>query len=300
MSDSKQFGPAVVLYGERRGKYPEGNSLLVRGKEESVLIDPSLAMIPRRRILPKVDWILNSHCHEDHIAGNHLYSNLPWYFHELDRPGIQSLEGLLAIYGFSEEINSIFRHVLTDRFHFMAKDDAISFTDGTVFDLGGTTLRTIHTPGHTRGHCCFLIESTGEEPLLYLGDIELSSFGPYYGDAWSDLEDFERSLKTVREIEAHWYATFHHIGILDREHFLERLDRFEAVIGRREERLLEFLTEPKTLDDIAKHRFIYRPGDNVLYADCVERRSMAFHLLRLERENRVRQVQKGRWQQIDS
>ena len=38
--------------------------------------------------------------------------------------------------------------------------------------------------------------------MLYLGDIDLSSFGPYYGDAWSDLEDFERSLALVRAIEA--------------------------------------------------------------------------------------------------
>ena len=300
MLENKQFGPAVVLYGERRGKYPDGNSLLVHGKEESILIDPSLAMLPRRQNLPQVDWILNSHCHEDHIAGNHLFFDHPWYFHELDLPGIQSLEGLMAIYGFSEKINQIFRHVLTKQFHFMAKADAIPFKDGTVFDLGGTTIRVIHTPGHTRGHCCFFIESVEDGPLLYLGDIELSSFGPYYGDAWSDLEDFEQSLKFVRKIEARWYATFHHIGILDREHFLKRLDRFETVIYQREERLLEFLEVPRTLDDIAKHRFVYRPGDNVLYAVCVERRSMSQHLIRLQQEGRVREVEAGSWQRTDS
>ena len=43
-------------------------------------------------------------------------------------------------------------------------------------------------------------QEDADEDLLYLGDIDLSSFGPYYGDAWSDLEDFERSLARVRDM----------------------------------------------------------------------------------------------------
>ena len=50
-------------------------------------------------------------------------------------------------------------------------------------------------PGHTRGHSAFHVES---DDVFFLADIDLSSFGPYYGDAWSDLEDFERSLVQVR------------------------------------------------------------------------------------------------------
>ena len=98
--------------------------------------------------------------------------------------------------------------------------------------------------------------------IVDLGDIDLTSFGPYYGDAWSSLADFERTLGEVRKLEARRYATFHHIGVLDgREPFLDRLDRFTAVIQSREQRLVEFLHEPRTLDAIVAHRFVYRPGD---------------------------------------
>jgi len=45
----------------------------VRGGEETVVIDPSLGLLPRRGRLPRVDRVLNSHCHEDHLAGNHLF-----------------------------------------------------------------------------------------------------------------------------------------------------------------------------------------------------------------------------------
>ncbi|MGH7860012.1 MAG: MBL fold metallo-hydrolase, partial [Candidatus Binatia bacterium] len=199
--NDRVLGKATVLTGERGGKYPHGNSLLVEGSEETVLIDPSLSLIPRQSELARVDRILNSHCHEDHVAGNHLFREIPWLLHELDLPGIQSFEGLLAIYGWDgyPEIESGFREVLLREFHFTPRPDAVAYRDGDVFDLGGVRLRAIHAPGHTRGHCVFHVEP---DDVLYLGDIDLSSFGPYYGDAWSSLVDFEKSLALVREIEA--------------------------------------------------------------------------------------------------
>ena len=132
--------------------------------------------------------------------------------------------------------------------------------------------------------------------VLYLGDIDLSSFGPYYGDAWSSLEDFERTLSRARSLEARWYATFHHIGVVEgRPAFLERLDRYAAVIADRECRLLAYLAEPRSLDEIAAHRFVYRPQDPVPFAEPVERRSMGQHVERLVRDGRVREVGPGRF-----
>ncbi len=154
-------------------------------------------------------------------------------------------------------------------------------------------VNVIHTPGHTRGHCALHVEP---DDLLYLADIDRSSFGPYYGDAWSDLEDFERSLARVRKIEARHYATFHHIGVLDeREAYLERLDRYIDKIRDREDRMLAYLAEPHDLAEIVQHRFVYRQGDPIPFADDVERRSMVQHLVRLERDGRVRQVEPGRY-----
>jgi glyoxylase-like metal-dependent hydrolase (beta-lactamase superfamily II) len=285
---------ATVLFGERGGKYPQGNSLLVRGAEETLVLDPSLGLVPRRERLPRVDRIVNSHCHEDHVAGNPLFRDAACHLHEADLPGLQSLAGFLAIFGYEGPIGAGWQQALVEQFHYEPRPDAIGFRDGCVFDLGGgVRVRALHTPGHTRGHCAFHVEP---DDVLYLGDIDLSSFGPYYGDAWSDLEDFERSLARVREIEARWYATFHHVGVLDgRAAFLERLDRYAAVIGRREERLLAFLAEPRTLGQIAAHRFVYRPEDAVPFAEPVERRSMAQHLARLVRGGRVRELEPGRF-----
>ena len=153
----------------------------------------------------------------------------------------------------------------------------------------------IHAPGHTRGHSALYIEP---EDILYLGDIDLSGFGPYYGDAWSDLEEFERTLDWIGRVRARHYATFHHIGVLDREAFLERLSRFRDVIRERERRLLAYLEEPRSLDDIVRHRFVYRPTAQVSLADGVELRSMSQDLERLVNSGRVRQLEPGRWRAL--
>ena len=296
----RRIGRATVLFGPERGKYPDGNSLYVEGRERSLIIDPSLGLLPRSAHLPHVDLVVSSHCHEDHIAGNHLFPEATWHLHELDLPGIRSLDAMMEIYGYSPETTQRWRRRIRDDFHFRARENAVSFSDGDVFELGGTRVRAIHAPGHTRGHCVFLVEPEG---ILFLGDIDLSSFGPFYGDAWSDLEDFERTLELVRGIDVPHYATFHHIGVLDgREAFLERLgplarmiggsvacsrssesptlgvrdgrqhapssgaasattSRMASMIDTRERRLLAFLGEPHTLDEIATTRFVYRPGD---------------------------------------
>lgn len=283
------MGPVTVLFGDRDGRYPQGNSVLVRGTRETVLIDPSLGLLPRRDGLPAVDRILLSHCHEDHLAGTHLFPDASLHLHALDLPGIRSLDGLLAIYGFGGAFEEAWRRALVEEFHFVPRPDAKAFEDGAVFDLGGgVAIEAIHTPGHTRGHTAFRIRPGNH---LYLGDVDLSSFGPYYGDAWSDLAAFERTLARLPDVEAETWITFHHIGVLDdRSAFAERLERFRDAIGRRERRLVAFLESPRTLAEIVAHRILYRPGDDVAWADVAERRTAEQHLARLAETGGVRRV----------
>ena len=288
-----RLGHTTVLVGERNGKYPQGSSLLVEGRDQTAIVDPSVAVAEGRFALPRVDRVLNSHCHEDHVAGNGRFPDVPWHFHEADLAGIRSLDGLMAIYGFDGTVDTVWRQVVVEQFHFTPRPDPTPFRDGDVFELGGVRLRVIHAPGHTRGHSFFHVEP---DDVLYLGDVDLSSFGPYYGDAWSSLEDFERTLGLARTLEARWYATFHHIGVVDgRAAFLEKLDRFAGVIADRERRLLEFLREPHSLDEIAAHRFVYRPQDPVSFAEPVERRSMSQHVTRLVAAGALREVEPGRF-----
>lgn len=287
----------IALMGTDGGRYPYGNSLLVEGPEETVLIDPSLAVserggVPTANVNGRVDRMLISHAHEDHLAGCHLFADATLCAHTEDLPAFHSLQGLLDVYGFGSELQDTWGAQLVEKFNYVARPDASGFADGTKFDLGGgLRIEVVHLPGHTRGHCAFLIEPEG---VLFVADVDLSAFGPYYGDHWSDLEDFERSLARVREIDAASYVTFHHKGVVhSHDEFVRQVDSFTAVIGKREARLLEFLAEPRSMDEIVRHRFIYRPGVEILWADHVEQRSMTMHLTRLLRDGGVAEMAPG-------
>ena len=199
----------------------------------------------------------------------------------------------MDIYGFEGEGRQEFEKVVVDEFHFSPRPDARGFQDGAQFDLGKTTVEAVHLPGHTRGHSGFRIS----DGVFFLSDIDLTGFGPYYGDVWSDLEDFEASLRQVRDEDADFYVTFHHKGVIKgRTDFLALLDDFAAVIPRRHEAMLEFLQEPRSIDEMAAHRFIYRPHIQSPFADQVERRCAFLHLQRMQSRGEAREVEPGRFQ----
>ena len=233
--EEKDLGPLTILFGKENGKYPHGNSLFIRGSEKAAIIDPSLGMVARKSKLPVVDMMLLSHVHEDHVAGTHLFPTATCHAHEADAIGMTSINGMLNIYGFEGSVRDELEEVILNDFFFEAREDVISYKNGEVFDLGGVTVTAMHTPGHTRGHTCFLIEWQEEngrtERFVYLGDIELTGFGPYYGDAWSSLEDFESSLEFLKTVDAQRWLTFHHKGLIEsRDEFLVMLEAFRSMI----------------------------------------------------------------------
>jgi glyoxylase-like metal-dependent hydrolase (beta-lactamase superfamily II) len=282
-----------VLVGPANGAYPSGNSLLVRGRGETALIDPSVTVVERGGVPGRVDAIINSHSHEDHIAGNGLFRAARVHIHDDDLPGVRDLDGLLNVYGLAGAARASFAATVLDVFHFAPRPDAIGFCDGHVFDLGGVAIEAVHLPGHTRGHSGFRIS----DGVFFLSDIDLTGFGPYYGDAWSDLEDFERSLQKVRSEEAAHYVTFHHKGVIEgREQFVRMVDAFADVIDRRHAAMLDFLAEARTVDDMVAHRFIYRPHVEHAFVEPVERRSAVLHLERMLARGEGVEVEPGRFQ----
>ena len=281
-----------VLVGDDNGKYPSGNTLVVRGDGETVIIDPSVTVVARGGASVAVDAVINSHSHEDHLPGNGLFADARVHIHHDDLPGARSLDGLMDVYGLTGQVREDFSRQIVEEFHFTPRPDAEGFGDGHVWDLGGIRVEAVHLPGHTRGHSGFRIDGG----VFFLSDIDLTGFGPYYGDVWSDLEDFERSLVQVRDEVADTYVTFHHKGIIEsRATFLELLDAFHAVIPRRHRAMLDYLAEPHTIDDMVEHRFIYRPHVELVFADSVERRCAEMHVARMLDRGEATEVEPGRY-----
>jgi len=281
-----------VLQGAGNGAYPAGNSVLVEGSAEVALIDPSITVVGRGGAPVAVDAVINSHGHEDHMPGNGLFAESRLHIHHDDLPAARSIEGLMDVYGLTGRTRADFTAQVQEEFFYTPRDDAEGFGDGHVFDLGGVAVEAMHLPGHTRGHSGFRIGN-----VFFLSDIDLTGFGPYYGDAWSDLDQFDESLRLVREVEADWYVTFHHKGIIEgRETFVKMVDDFHAVIESRHERMLAFLAEPHSLDEMVAHRFVYRPHVEHVFLESVEHRTAELHVARMVDRGEAAEVEPGRYQ----
>jgi len=283
----------LFIEGEEKGRYPYSNSILI-DDDVKALIDTgmgrNLAMgIAKEK---KIDLIINSHGHEDHVANNHLFKDAKICSHKLDAPIIRSVRKLKKLYDASESEATKFIDLLLEE-HFKLRDARIDleFEDGHVFDLGSKKLKVIHTPGHSSGHCCF---SVPKEKLVFLADVDLSSFGPWYGCLDCDIDQFIESIKRVRSLQFEVAVTSHKGVIRGRKTLEERLTDYMNKIFVREENLLDFLSEERSIEEIVDKAIIYGrfPQPKAVFR-LFEKTMIEKHLERLVRKNFVTHSAKG-------
>ena len=278
MGPSLEFGPARIYSGDKNGKYPDGNQVIVQGADARAVFDSPLVANRIGADFDDADLVIQGHMHEDHVAGLHRLPGAEVFIHEGDLAALQSWDGLKLAYGYADAISEQLRTTIEENFNYVARPDALGFADGHSWDLGGgVSVHAIHTPGHTAGHCVLLVEPVG---VLCTGDIDLSGFGPYYGDRTSSLTDFRRSLDKLADIPANTWVTYHHRGVYtDREHFLKDLATFTGKIDARSERLLDLLSKrPLTLTELASLGVLYDPEKAPPWAEAAETYTISQHL----------------------
>ena len=287
MESPLRFGAVSIYHGEKSGKYPDGNQIVVQGADIRVAFDTPLVANRIGADFDDVDLVVLGHVHEDHIAGLHRVPRAGVHVHEADLAAAQSWEGLARHFGYDEHVLAPMRPRIERDFHYQPRPDATGYVHGQQWDLGGgVRVRAHHLPGHTAGHCALIVENEG---LAFIGDIDLSGFGPYYGDATSNLADFRLSLAEVAHLDARIWVTSHHRGVVtDRAKFLADLATFTAKLDERSERLIGYLQDgPHTLDELAARRMLYPVDYDAAFVPGVERRSIGMHLDELVAAGRV-------------
>ncbi len=183
-----------------------------------------------------------------------------WY--GLDRPG-------------AEDIRAYWMALLKEQFHFTPRKPDRLLVDGESINLGNVTVDVIHAPGHTPGHTCFHFR---EPEVLFLGDYDLTPFGPWYGDVTSSIEQTISSVEKLRQIPAKVWLTCHETGVFDQQPGTIWDDYLE-VIQTRERKLLDFLSEPRTVEDIIHQWIVYlKPREPKEFFEQGERAIMGKHL----------------------
>ena len=298
MSPSLQIGPVSVYLGEKSGKYPDGNQVLVRGRDTLVAFDTPLVANRLGAELTDAELVILGHVHEDHIAGLHRLRRARVLAPQGDLEALRSWEGLARHYGYAPNVLGPMKAKIERQFHYVARPDAEGYADGAVWELGGgVRVRALHMPGHTSGHSVLLVEPDG---IAFIGDIDLSSFGPYYGDATSSLEAFRQTLRAVAQVPARVWITSHHKGVItERATFLALLAAFAAKLEAREQAIADHLTGagPSTLEALVEHRFVYPRGYQDVFIEDAERRTIAQHLASLAAAGRARE-EAGRYRLV--
>ena len=240
-----------LIEAENKAHYPYSHSLYLEGKEP-LIIDTGAGQA-LEDLAAKTAQVIISHYHRDHNTGNHLFAGALFSTHIEDAPGLESLEGFFRLSGLGQ-IEPEARRMITAQINFSATKIDRYLTDGDYLDLGNLKIRVIHLPGHTPGHCGFLIEEYG---LIYASDIDLTGFGPWYGNPTSDLDQFRLSIHRLREMKPEILLTGHSMPIT--KNIDQKLSAYEAVIDKRDQAILTFLKrKPATLEQITDKKMIYR------------------------------------------
>jgi glyoxylase-like metal-dependent hydrolase (beta-lactamase superfamily II) len=228
-------------------------------------------------------WL--SHWHEDHIMDLDLLDDVPLRVSEPDAVPLSDMEVFLDAYGMEgEQERQYWRIILTEQFHFRPRRPHQFLRPGEVIQLESVSAEVIGTPGHTPGHLSFYFKGPD---LLFLGDYDLTRFGPWYGDVHSSIQDTISSVNRLRTVPAKVWVTAHETGVFEEEPG-PLWDQYLDVITQRESKLMDLLKEPRTLEDIVRAWIIYgRPREPKAFYEFGERAHMKKHLEKLMAEGRV-------------
>jgi hydroxyacylglutathione hydrolase len=278
--EDRSFGPIRFLAGENRGRYPNCHSLYIEGA--GVLIDPASnrERLIRLRTETEVKMVWLSHWHEDHFMHLDLFDDLPLWISGQDAPPLADLEVLLKWYGHNEEERRVWGPLMLEQFHFRPRKPARYLEGGETIPFGELSVEVIATPGHTPGHLSFFFP---ESSVLFVGDYDLTRFGPWYGDLYSDIDETRASIERLRRIPAHVVLTGHETGVFhDPPEELWR--RYGSVIAERETKLLTLLEQPRTLEEIVAACIIYgKAREPKAFFAFGERAHMTKHLEHLQK-----------------
>ncbi len=230
-----------------------------------------------------LDILINTHFHSDHTLNTGQLGPVEIWCHELDAPGIRSVDEYLDLYGFHLFQGQDLGQLLVKHFNFMPREVQRELKDGELLDFGHIQLRVIHAPGHTPGHCCLFDEYNG---ILFSADIELGPLGLWYSHLCSDLDQFIQSIEKCMDLKPRQVISGHS-GVVEgdsKDLFLACRDR----ILRKEERILKSMDAPTTIEALAEqHSFSCPRLEFAPYAKYFDKHGVYKHLERLIKHGRV-------------
>ncbi len=231
-----------LVKGKRNGRFPYSHSILIFSKpsKRAILIDTGCGIDILRALKEKYEIIevINSHNHPDHSCGN-------WVFGEEKIPILVPVEGFDTsgnLIKLSERFTKpgflaqTWRKFAREMLQFKPNHPTHSFRDGHELNIGDTTLRAIHTPGHTIDHYCFFEE---EKRILFAFDLDFTTFGPWFGHRESEIVPFIKSIEKMRNLYPNLVISSHK-GVFS-DNIQNEFSKFIKKFEERDHKILSLL-----------------------------------------------------------
>lgn len=132
----------------------------------------------------KIKALLITHGHYDHIMGAAELkekTGAKIYMHESDIEKIDDGSKNFSPYG-----NNLVRHFDVD----------VCVNDGDVLDLCGTRVEVMHTPGHSEGEACYIMDD-----VIFCGDVLFRESYGRYDNYDGDLVKLKNSIDRLLAIK---------------------------------------------------------------------------------------------------
>lgn len=169
------------------GSFNENSYIITDDKSgASAVVDPNYDNNGIMEIIHnyKIEKILLTHCHFDHICSAARIREMTGaeiYIHKEDADGLKDKEiNLSSMFGAS-----------------LSFEADHTFSDGETIMLGETSVKVIHTPGHTAGSSCFVVDdSIISGDTLFHGSVGRMDFPT---GSPSQMNDSLRKLKNLEK-----------------------------------------------------------------------------------------------------
>ncbi len=218
--------------------YPFCNCLWI-DDDISCLIDSSPSEADRAFLKNRrVDIIINTHAHMDHVQCNRDFPDSIILMHPAEHEMAQSGDKYLEEYGLKKFGRYPQYHPqILERWFFRPSRIDGEIKDKQVIHLGATSFQVLHLPGHSPGHCGFIFPQQG---FIFITDITLTKFGPFYGCMSSSLPDLLQSLDLLLNMKPDFIISSHNEPIVKSD-IGKRLIEYRDIIYARERRIVDLI-----------------------------------------------------------
>jgi glyoxylase-like metal-dependent hydrolase (beta-lactamase superfamily II) len=234
-----------VIHGNNRGRSPFCNVFLVLDTV-NMLFDTGCGMDILEKLLAEVriDRVFVSHSHLDHTAGCRLLQEkgCEIMVPEENSDTIATAE-LLATRFVGDGLFDTWMETYPALTGFRDFEITGTFSHDQEFSSGHAGFVAISTPGHLNDHYCFW---SPDEKVLMGFDIDLSPFGPWYGNPECDIDLFRESIGKVMAMPAEVYLSAH-ARPLRNPYITRRLETFASFFDKRDRMILSLLEEAPSM-----------------------------------------------------